>query len=307
MEIEQDINHILEVLSSQSPKVALRTIKRLEDRLYKLREDILIREASKPKVDHQKVIYDWLKDKLPGKAEYLRIFQTNVREGEAGESEYIYTVIDPATYRPPTEHAIGRVIVTSGGAISSDIEALQQKLREVRQVTEEHLTWINSKENFPGFFYHAFVVEVLLPEDRIKDMLRKALTTNIAECVYKGRIQWELFNKFLPANWPNLTRFDFKSSAQEHLCNLEIKDDFENSAWWWKAHVIDGITDPTKWLIEQRDSGVSPKEIGILISGLNEQVNPSARGEKIIETCRKKLSNRDMLRERIRNIYGEEN
>jgi len=36
MEIEQDINHILEVLSSQSPKVALRTIKRLEDRLYKL-------------------------------------------------------------------------------------------------------------------------------------------------------------------------------------------------------------------------------------------------------------------------------
>lgn len=46
MEIEQDINHILEVLSSQSPKVALRTIKRLEDRLYKLREDILIREAS---------------------------------------------------------------------------------------------------------------------------------------------------------------------------------------------------------------------------------------------------------------------
>ena len=280
----------------------MRTIKHLEDRLYKLREDILKREAIKPKVDHQKAIYDWLNDKLPGKAEYLRVFQTNVGEGEAGESEYIYTVIDPATYRPPTEYAIGRIIVTSGGAINSDIEFLQQKLREVRQVTEENLTWIGSKENFPGFFYHAFVVEVLLPEDRIKDMLQKALTTNFVECVYKGRIQWEEFNKFLPANWPNLNRFDFKSSAQEHLCNQEIKNDFENSAWWWKALVIDGIPDPTKWIIEQRDAGVSPKEIGILISGLDKQVNPSARGEKIIETCRKKLDNRNMLRERIRNI-----
>jgi hypothetical protein len=91
------------------------------------------------------------------------------------------------------------------------------------------------------------------------------------------------------------------------LCNLEIKDDFENSAWWWRALVIDGVPDPTKWIVEQRDAGVSPKEIGILISKLNEQVNSSARGEKIIETCRKKLASRDMLRERLRNIYGEEN
>ncbi len=48
------------------------------------------------------------------------------------ESEYIYTVIITVSYRQSPEYAIEGIIVTSGGK-NTDIEFLQQNLREVEQ------------------------------------------------------------------------------------------------------------------------------------------------------------------------------
>lgn len=91
--------------------------------------------------------------------------------------------------------------------------------------------------------------EKVLPPEVLKGLILMAIEHG---WVHGGRIRWGSLLPHLPVQPHGLEAWEVRHTALE-MRPWELQDEFQSAAWWWRAHLVGGIADPTAWVLEQAE------------------------------------------------------
>ncbi len=89
--------------------------------------------------------------------------------------------------------------------------------------------------------------EKVLPPEVLKGLILMAIENG---WLHNGRIRWKFLLPHIPVQPHGIEPWEVGYVALE-MRPWELRDEFQDAAWWWRAYLVGGISDPTAWVLEQ--------------------------------------------------------
>ncbi|GIV64809.1 hypothetical protein [Bellilinea sp.] len=93
------------------------------------------------------------------------------------------------------------------------------------------------------------LAEKVLPPETLKRLILMAIGSG---WVHNGRIRWGMLLPHLPVQPHGVEAWEVRYVALD-LRPWELQHEFESAAWWWRMYLLQGIADPTAWVVEQAE------------------------------------------------------